>query len=195
VRADRRAVADALFEASRVHDQAQGDRVARFRNLEPDTAELLGVLVRAVRARRVLELGTSNGHSTLWLADAVEATGGRVQSIELDPRRTALARTNLERAGLAALVELRTADAADALAEFPSDAWEFVFLDAERPHYLSYLPDLLRVIDPGGTLAVDNAISHAEELREFRELVSSEQRLTTVLVPIGAGLLLSTVSI
>jgi predicted O-methyltransferase YrrM len=74
--AARRAIADDVLEAARAHDAAQADRLARFRNVEPETAALLGVLVRAGGARRVLELGTSNGYSTLWLADAVEGTGG-----------------------------------------------------------------------------------------------------------------------
>ena len=100
--AHRRAIADEVLTAARAHDAGRADRLARFRNVEPATAELLGVLVRATRARRVLELGTSNGYSTIWLADAVEATGGALTSVELDPARTALARADLGRAGLAA---------------------------------------------------------------------------------------------
>ena len=74
----RRRVADELYAVSHEHDRAHADRLERFRNVEPPTAELLGVLIRAAGARRVLELGTSNGYSTLWLADAVDATGGQV---------------------------------------------------------------------------------------------------------------------
>ena len=116
---DRRAIAAEVFEAGRDYDAAQSDRLNRLRNVEPETAELLGVLVRATRARRVLEVGTSNGHSTLWLADAAEAVGGHVETLDIDPRRTELARANLERAELAAIVECRTVSAAQALAEYP----------------------------------------------------------------------------
>src|SRR3954454_18180178 len=73
---ERRAFAHALYAAGRAHDDAQPAPTARWRNVEPETAELLGVLIRAKRARRVLEIGTSNGYSTIWLADAAEATGG-----------------------------------------------------------------------------------------------------------------------
>jgi predicted O-methyltransferase YrrM len=75
VNAERRAITREVFAAGRAYDARQSDRLGRLRNLEPEPAELLSVIVRATRTRRVLEIGTSNGYSTLWLADAVEATG------------------------------------------------------------------------------------------------------------------------
>ena len=184
--AERRAIADDVLAAARAHDAAQSDRLARFRNVEPETAELLGVLVRATRARRVLELGTSNGYSTIWLADAAEATGGALTSVEIDPARTALARANLARAGLTA--ELVTGDAAETLRTSGDGAWDVVFLDAERPAYAGYWPELLRVLRPdGGLLAIDNVLSHAAEVAEVTALIAAEPAVTTVLIPIGAG--------
>ena len=187
---ERRAFAHALYAAGREHDDAQPDRLARWRNVEPETAGLLGVLVRATRAQRVLEIGTSNGYSTIWLADAAEATGGTVLSVEIEPSRTALARENLARAGLEDRVELTTADAAQALRALPDDAFDVTFLDAERPAYVGCWRDLVRTLAPGGLLAVDNAISHANELVAFRAVVDGDARVTQALVPIGAGLLL-----
>src|SRR5919204_6027398 len=131
----RRRFADELYAASREHDAAQADRLARYRNVEPETAELLGVLIRATGARQILELGTSNGYSTIWLADAAVQTGGLVISVDIDPDRTELARANLAAAGLADRVELRTEDAQATLASAADEAWELVFLDAERPAY------------------------------------------------------------
>jgi len=186
VNAERRAIADDVLAAARAHDAAQSDRLARFRNVEPETAELLGVLVRATRARRVLELGTSNGYSTIWLADAAEATGGALTSVEIDPARTALARANLARAGLTA--ELVTGDAAETLRTSGDGAWDVVFLDAERPAYAGYWPELLRVLRPdGGLLAIDNVLSHAADVAEVTALIAAEPAVTTVLIPIGAG--------
>jgi predicted O-methyltransferase YrrM len=180
-----------LYEQGREHDAAQDDRLARLRNLEPETAALLALLVRATAARAVLELGTSNGYSTLWLADAVRATGGRVVSVELEAERSAQAAANLARAGLESVVELRVQDAADALAAAPDSSADLVFLDAERPHYVGYWPQLLRVLRPGGLLAVDNVVSHADELTEFTALVESDPRVTTTVVTVGAGLRLA----
>ncbi len=192
MKAERRELAAALYAEGREHDAAHADRLLRWRNVEPETAELLGVLVRGLGARRLLEIGTSNGYSTLWLADAAEATGGTVVSLELLADRTALAASHLAQAGLASVADLRTSDAAKALAEFADDAFDFVFLDAERPAYVSYWPDLIRILAHPSLLAVDNAISHAEELAPFRTLVESDDRVTSSLVPIGAGVLLIT---
>src|SRR3954453_11901420 len=104
----RRAFAARLYAAGREHDARHADRLARWRNVEPETAELLGVLVRAKDRPRVLEIGTSNGYSTIWLADAAEAPGARVTSLDIEPQRTALAHENLAKAGLEEHVELRT---------------------------------------------------------------------------------------
>ena len=183
--AARRAVAADVFAAAREHDGAQPDRRARFRNVEPETAELLGVLIRAVRATRVLELGTSNGYSTIWLADGVEGVGGRVVGVDIDADRIALARGNLERAGLEA--ELRVADAADVLGESASGAWDVVFLDSERDAYAGYWPNLFRALCLGGLLVVDNVLSHADEVAPFLALVATESAATSIQVPIGAG--------
>jgi predicted O-methyltransferase YrrM len=188
--AARRAIADALYAAGREHDAAQADRLERFRNVEPETAALLGVLVRARAAPRVLEIGTSNGYSTIWLADAAQATKGSLVSLEIDPARSALARAHLARAGLDDVADLRTADAGEALAAFPDDAFDLVFLDAERPAYPGYWPDLVRTLMPGGLLAVDNVLSHAAEVEPFRRLVAADARVTPALVPTGAGVLL-----
>ncbi len=184
------ALLDELHEHGVSHDAQQPNRLERLRNLEPESARLLAVLIRAAGARRLLELGTSNGYSTIWLADAARATGGRVTSVDLDPARSREARTNLKRAGLDSDVELRVQDAADALRDSRDGEWDMIFLDAERPAYSSYWPDLLRVLKPGGLLAVDNVISHADQVAEFRSLVEGAAGVETALAPTGAGLLL-----
>jgi predicted O-methyltransferase YrrM len=191
MRPERRTLAAEVFAAGREYDAAQGDRLARLRNVEPETAELLGVLVRATRPPRVLEVGTSNGHSTLWLADAAEAVGGQVETLDIDPRRTEQALANLNRAGLSEVVNCRTIGAAQALAEYPDAAWDFVFLDAERPEYPSYWPNLRRSLAPGAVLAIDNAVSHESELQSFNRLLGDDPHLTTALVPIGAGVIVA----
>lgn len=190
MRADRQAIAAEVFATGREYDARQSNRLDRLRNVEPETAELLGVLVRATRARRILEIGTSNGHSTLWLADAAETTGGHVETLDIDPRRSAQALENLRRAGLDDRVRCRTIGAAQALAEYPDRAWDLVFLDAERPEYTSYWANLRRTLAPGATLAIDNAVSHAAELTGVNRLLDSDPDLTSALVTTGAGLLL-----
>jgi predicted O-methyltransferase YrrM len=187
MRHDRRRLAEQILETSRAHDAAEADRLLRFRNVEPETAELLSVLIRSTRARSILEVGTSNGYSTIWLADAAEATGGTLLSVEVDPERTELARGHLASAGLAA--ELRTEDAAETLRQAGDGRWDFIFLDAERPAYAGYWPHLLRTLRPnGGLLAIDNVISHADEVEDVTRLIDGEPCVESVLVSVGAGL-------
>jgi predicted O-methyltransferase YrrM len=179
-----------LYQRGREHDAAKPDRLERLRNVETDTAQLLALLVRALRARRILELGTSNGYSTLWLADAARSVGGHVLSIDADGARTVQAQQHLAHTELQEYVELRTQDAALTLAGADDGSQDMIFLDAERPAYPDYWPDLFRALVPGGLLAVDNVLSHASEVQAFRELVSEEPGVTEALVPTGAGVLL-----
>src|SRR3954464_12389895 len=181
---------DALHRRGREHDAGKADRLERLRNLEPETARLLAVLCRTIRPKRILELGTSNGYSTVWLADAARATGAQLVSVELDPDRSAQARENLQDAGLQAHVELRIEDAGETLAGSPDAHWGLIFLDAERPAYAGSWADLMRPLEPAGLLVVDNVISHAEQVAEFRELVSADPRALDALAPTGAGALL-----
>ena len=184
------ALLDEMHWSGIAHDARTSDRRNRFRNLDPASGALLGVLVRISRAQAVLELGTSNGYSTIWLADALHTTGGRLTSVDIDAARSGLAADNLQRAGLSAVVDLRIADAGDMLREAADAAYDVVFLDAERPAYASYWPDLLRILRPQGLLAVDNVLSHVADVRDFRTLVDATGGVTQALAPTRAGLLL-----
>jgi predicted O-methyltransferase YrrM len=186
----RQAFLDELYAHGRAHDEQRADRLQRLRNVEPETAELLGVLVRSMSATRVLEIGTSNGYSTIWLGDAAEAVGGKVLSLEIEAERTAQAAENLAEAGVADFVELRTLDAAEALRSFADGAFDLIFLDAERTLYADYWQDLIRALRPNGLLVVDNTLSHAKELVEFSELVYASPEVTSTLVTVGAGVML-----
>jgi predicted O-methyltransferase YrrM len=181
---------DDLYRRGREHDAGQEDRLARWRNLEPDSARLLAAMIRALRPQRLLELGTSNGYSTIWLADAARAVGGSLTTVEIDPDRAARAGESLAAAGVGELVQLVVADAADVLASSEDGAWDFILVDAERPAYASYWSDLARVLVPHGLLAVDNVISHEEELVGFRALVAADDRVFEAVAPTGAGVLL-----
>jgi len=184
----RRKTADELYARNKAHDDALADRLLRFRSVDPPVAELLGVLVRARNAQHILEIGTSSGYSTIWLADSAEATGGSVLSVDTDAGRTEFARKNLESAGVLDRVTLRTEDAASTLSSSRNGYWDFIFLDAERPAYPEYLPHLVRGLSSHGVLAIDNVISHQHELIEFTRMIEAESRLTQTVVAIGAGL-------
>jgi predicted O-methyltransferase YrrM len=180
---------DDLHREGREHDAGHADRLLRLRNLEPETGALLNLLLRTSGARDVLELGTSNGYSTIWLGEAVAANGGRLSSVEMDPERAAAAARNLARAGLSEVVDLHVSDAALVLAQTPSDSVDVIFLDAERPDYPAYWDDLVRILRRPGLLAIDNAVSHAGELHAFRVVVEADERALSALDATGAGVL------
>jgi predicted O-methyltransferase YrrM len=124
------------------------------------------------------------------VADAVRSVGGRLVSVEVDAVRSGEAAENLERAGLRELVELRVQDAAETLRNSADGAWDMIFLDAERSAYSGYWPHLTRVLRPGGLLAVDNVLSHQQQVRDLRALIEADQGVSEALAPTGAGLLL-----
>ena len=176
-----------LEQFGRTNDGSTTERPRRMLNITRDTGELLAVLVRATLARRVLEIGTSNGYSTLWLAGAARAIGGAVTTVEHSDYKVGLARANFARSGLADYISLVQDDVGGVLRSSADGAFDLIFLDSERPEYPGWWPDLARVLRPGGLLVVDNATSHPAEMAPFVALVSADPRFTTSLVPVGNG--------
>lgn len=177
---------DELWRSGEENDAREAERPKRMLNITPDTGRLLWILVQAARATRILEVGTSNAYSTIWLADAARATGGHVITLERNPDKVRLARENLARAGVADRVELREGNAAETLAGL-TGPFHFVFLDADRANYSAYLDLALPKLQPGGLLVADNVISHAEELADYLARVKSNPALFSVTVPVGKG--------
>ncbi|MDT7681045.1 MAG: hypothetical protein QOG57_1355 [Pseudonocardiales bacterium] len=186
-----RTLLDELYRDGLQYDGAQSDRLNRRRNLEPDAAALLSVVIQAMGARTVVEIGTSNGYSTIWLADAVAPVGGRVLSVDLDAAAQEQAAANLAAAGLDKCVELRRCDGGAVLAELPDGGCDVLFLDSERPEYPGWWPHPVRVLRPGGLLAVDNVLSHPDEVAPLLRLIDAEPTLTATVVPVGKGELLA----
>jgi predicted O-methyltransferase YrrM len=167
------------------HD-ATHERPRRMFNITRDTGQFLTVLVHATAARRVLEIGTSNGYSTLWLAEAARAIGGTITTVESADEKTRLASANFARSGLSAFITLIHDDAGRFLHRTDHSAYDLIFLDSERPKYPGWWPQLRRVLRPGGLLVVDNATSHAAQLAPFVALVDSAE-FSTCLIPVGKG--------
>jgi predicted O-methyltransferase YrrM len=169
------------------HDRTCGEPARRLHNITRDTGEFLSVLIRATSARRVLELGTSNGYSTLWLAGALVATAGSITTVESTDYKVELARPNFRRSGVDSRITLVHDDATRVLEQTGEASCDFVFLDSERAAYPRWWPQVRRVLRSGGLLVADNAISHAEELAPFMAVVRADPGFTTSLVPVGKG--------
>jgi predicted O-methyltransferase YrrM len=176
-----------LEQFGKANDASTTERARRMLNITRDTGEFLAVLVRATLARRVLEIGTSNGYSTLWLASAARAINGSVTTVEFAEHKIGLAVTNFTRAGLTRHISIVHDDGGRVLECSADSAFDLVFLDSERPEYPGWWPNLRRVLRLGGLLVVDNATSHPEQMAPFMALVNADAEFSTSLVPIGNG--------
>ena len=138
-----------LAKTGEDNDARETARPRRMLNITRDTGRLLWMLVRAMGATRILEVGTSNAFSTIWLADAVRSAGGRVTTLELKPEKITLARANLASAGLERVVEIIEGRAADTLSTLPGP-FDVAFLDADRPTTWYTSSCLYRSCTPAG---------------------------------------------
>jgi predicted O-methyltransferase YrrM len=158
---------------------------------------MLHLLARMAGARRILEIGTLGGYSTIWLARAV-GDGGRVVTLELEPEYAGVARANLDEAGVGERVEIIVGPAIDSLVALEGP-FDFVFIDADKPSNVAYLREAIRLTRPGATIIVDNVVREGAILdaasddervqgtRALFEAVSAEPRLSaTAVQTVGA---------
>jgi predicted O-methyltransferase YrrM len=169
------------------NDGSTNERLRKMLNITRDTGEFLVVLVKATFARRVLEIGTSNGYSTLWLASAARDIKGSVTTVEKSRYKIDLAASNFARSGLASYISQVHDDGGRVLERSAAGAFDFIFLDSERAEYPAWWPNLKRVLRLGGLIVVDNATSHPVELAPFVALVQGDAEFATSLVPMGNG--------
>ena len=183
-----------VYQRDQDFDSTQTDRHARHRHLEPVSAQFLASLVIGKSANAVLEIGTSTGYSTLWLAYALDCLAAKKPtnfiSLDVDSKRLATAKQHLQNLQLAQLVQLHQADAKAFLAQ-STNPYDLIFLDAERQFYGEYVADLKRLLSVSAILIVDNVISHAPEVTEFLAQFEHEPAFLCTTLPIGAGLFMA----
>lgn len=159
--------------------------------VSPSQGKLLMLLARLAGAKRILEIGTLGGYSTIWLARAL-SSDGRLVTLEFEPRHAKVARANIAQAGFSALVDVRLGKAADSLAAMIAAGeapFDLVFIDADKAGYPAYLEASLRLVRPGSIIVADNmvregAVADANSrdasvrgVRQFNEIVAREKRL------------------
>jgi predicted O-methyltransferase YrrM len=172
------------------NDAREQDRRKKMLNLEPDTARFISILVRSSQRKSLLEIGTSNGYSAIWLAWAVSSTGGHLTSLERDADKNAQADANLRRAGLRDSVDLLLGDATEIVAGLEGP-FDFVFFDADRisaPDQLKFLKSKLL---PGALVLADNVLSHPDEIAGYLAAIEATPDFDHVIIPIGKGLSLA----
>ena len=162
----------------------------QYTNIAPENGKFLSILIGAINAQNVLEVGTSNGYSAIWIAAALQKTGGRLITLEFDPIRAAEAETHLQEAGLDGIVEVRVGNA---LAEISKcDAtFDLVFLDAEKNEYRRYLELVLPNIRSGGLIVADDTLTMRDEMPDYIEYVFNTPTLHSVEIPLDDGVILS----
>lgn len=182
-----RELLDELATAGQTHDTREARHARRRLNLEADTAQLVSILVASGRRTRILELGTSNGYSAIWLAHAIRSSGGRLISIERDAEKWREADVNLRRAGLRESVELLLGDATPLIGTLRGP-FDCIFFNADRQRYPEQLALLLPKLTPDCLLLADNALSHPDEIAPYLTAVAALPDFAHVVAPTGKGL-------
>jgi len=168
-------------------------------SISPRAGRLLQILLRAIAARRVLEVGTLGGYSAIWMGRALGEEGS-ILSLEIDPAHAEFARRALSRAGLADRVTVRVGRALDLLPALDGERFDAVFIDADKEPLPTYLDWALRLTRRGGLIMADNAlwggrvadpaVTDAETMavREFNRRFASDPRIDATVLPVGDGL-------
>jgi len=184
---DIRTLLTELYAVGQLNDAHEQERSKKMLNLEPDTAQFLHILIRSSRRTRLLEIGTSNGYSTIWLAWAARATGGHITSIDRNAEKQAQADANLRRAGLRESVDLLCGDATEIVASLPGP-FDCVFFDADRLSAPTQLALLVPKLVPDALILADNILSHPDEVAGYLAALEALSEFDRVIVPIGKGL-------
>lgn len=165
-------------------------------SVSPNQGKFLQVLAQAQGARNILEMGTLGGYSTIWLARALPA-GGRLITLEFDPKHAEVARANIARAGLAKVVELRVGRALETLPQLAAERrgpFDFIFIDADKENYAGYFAWALKLSRRGTLIIADNVVRKGavidaassdplvQGVRRFNELVAAERRVNATAI-------------
>jgi predicted O-methyltransferase YrrM len=164
----------------------------RSRAVAPTTGRFLFAFVAPQTDCEVLELGASRGYSTIWLAAGVRQLGGRVLSVEHDPRKVEAWRRNIGAAGLDDWADLIEGDAKEVVPAI-DDVFDVVFLDAEKNEYEELFHHARTKLEPGAVIVADNVLSHVEALGAYSRARQADPSLESITVPLDRGLELSVV--
>jgi caffeoyl-CoA O-methyltransferase len=186
---------EALSAAERSHLQENIPLI----NVSPNLGKLLHLFVKLSKAKKILELGTLAGYSTIWMAKALPVDG-RLISLEIDPRHAEVARKNIERAGLSSKVEIRVGKAIDLLPQLLKEKagpFDMIFIDADKPPYTEYFELSLKLSRPGTLIIADNVIRDGKVLdqnhddpmvkgaQRFNKALAANREVTIILQTIG----------
>ena len=158
--------------------------------MHPESGQLLYVLALAKGAKSIVEVGTSHGYSTLWLASAAKVNGGKVVACDMNVERLAAARANFAEAGLADVIEILEGDARETL-RGRTEPVDLLLIDTDKSYYETFFDIVYPRLVKGGLVVADNVVSHQEALEDYISYVENHPNLESAKVPIGRGLEIS----
>lgn len=173
--------------------------------IRKEMESFLRVILTIKHPKEILELGTAIGYSAILMSECCDA---KITTIENYEKRIPIARENFEKAGKSDQIELLEGDAMEVMKTLPKERYDFIFMDAAKAQYINYLPEVMRLLNPGGVLITDNVLQDGDliqskfvvrrrdrtihkRMREFLETVKHDDRLETSIVPIGDGIVMA----
>ncbi len=160
-----------------------------FWNISRVTAEFMYNFIIDAKIQSVIEVGTSNGYSGIWLAKALKKTGGKLTTIEFYDKRLDIAKENFEKCGVTDIITTKQGDAATILEYLPEDyKVDFAFVDANKRQYIDFFHLIHPHLVAGGYIACDNVISHAQKVQTFLDDINKNHDYENVVLPLPAGL-------
>ncbi len=160
-----------------------------FWNVSHQTGNFINMLIKIKNAQNVLELGTSNGYSGLWIADALKTTGGHLTTIEFWEKRQSLAVEYFKECGFSELATFKIGQAYDVIKDEIKEEFDFVFIDANKQEYLRFFEVIDPILKPGGIILADNITSHAQKVKPFVDAISSNKNYQVQILNLPDGLL------
>lgn len=161
-----------------------------FWNVSKKSANFINMLIKVKNAQNVLELGTSNGYSGLWIADALKETGGHLTTIDFWEKRQCIARENFQKCGVSDIITCKIGDAYSVIKDEINEQFDFVFIDANKGEYVKYFEVVHPLIKEGGIILADNITSHAKKVQPFIDAITNSGSYQVEILDLPDGLLI-----
>ncbi|MBQ4124008.1 O-methyltransferase [bacterium] len=162
----------------------------KFWNVSRQSANFISMLIKIMNAKNVLELGTSNGYSSLWIADALKETGGHLTTIDFWEKRQCIARENFEICGLSDIATFKIGSAYDVVKNEINENFDLVFIDANKGEYVKYFEVVHPLVKKGGVILADNITSHYEKVIPFIDAITNNGCYQVQILDLPDGLLM-----
>ena len=163
-----------------------------FWNIPRKTGILLNMFIKMINAQNVLEIGTSNGYSGIWLSKALKKTGGKLTTIEFYEKRQCIAIENFKKCGVSDIITPIQGSACDVIKSFsPEEKFDFVFIDASKREYVDYFNLIKPHLTQKAMIVADNIISHAQKVQTFIDAVDADNNFQYEIIEVPGGILVA----